>query len=221
LEKARCYEEASMPEEALRTLERIRLYLLDPGEVPEILVFKSRCSKETGDWGAALGFLEESGLANEYPSVYAVLLAASWRFSEAEEQALKCALDESEKEKVIKFFRKAPKLKKEGTAAALSFLPPAGQLYLGEPAQGLLSLLLNAGAVGFTVLELLEHNWVTGLLGGGLLLNETFFKGNISRNVSEVDAVNKRSVEEFALSLEYLLYTMGYQADSVFPGQGA
>ena len=209
-----------MPEEALRSLERIRLYLLEPENVAEVLVSKSRCSMETGDYGAALGFLEESGMANEYPSVYAVLLAASWRFSEAKEQALKCVRTESEKEKVMKLFSKAPKLKKEGTAAALSFLPPAGQLYLGEPAEGLLSLLLNAGAVSFTVLELLEHNWVTGLLGGGLLLNETFFKGNLNRNVSEVDAVNKRSVEEFAMSLDYLLYSMGYQSDSVFPGQG-
>ena len=66
-------------------------------------------------------------------------------------------------------------------------------------------MFLNAGAVGFTVMELIGHDWVTGLLGGGLLLNETFLKGNLDKNVREVDAVNKRSVEEFARSLEELL----------------
>ena len=208
-EKASCYSEALMPEEALRTLDRIRLYLLEPEAISEILLLKSRYSRESGDYGAALGFLEESGRASVYPSDYAVLLASSWRLSEAEEQALACAGTPSEKEQVIKFFKKAPKIKKEGTAAVLSFLPPTGQLYLGKPGAGIASMLLNAGAISFTAIELSAGNWISGLLGGGLLLNETFFKGNLQRNLSEVDAVNKASVAEFSRSLDDLLSTFG------------
>ena len=63
-------------------------------------------------------------------------------------------------------------------------------------------MLLNACAVGFTVWELMGSNWVTGLLGGGLLLNETFMKGNLERNVSRVDEVNKRNIKDFSRSLE-------------------
>ena len=70
-------------------------------------------------------------------------------------------------------------------------------------------MFLNAGEVGFTVMELSAGNWISGLLGGGLLLNETFFKGNIQRNLSEVDDVNNASVEEFARSLDDLLSTFG------------
>ena len=209
IEKAHCYEEASLPEEAVRTLDRIRLYLLEPTEVQKILLLKSRYSRKAGDLGAALGYLEESGLAEDHPMKYAVLLAASRRYSESKEYALLCAGSESERNAVMRLFKKAPKLKKEGTAAALSFLPPAGQIYLGRPMEGVAMLLLNVGAVGFTAMELAGHNWITGFLGGGLLLNETFFKWNMERNLSDVDAVNKRSAEEFAYSLDYLLNSFG------------
>ncbi len=66
-------------------------------------------------------------------------------------------------------------------------------------------MLLNAGAAAFTVVEILDHSWITGILGGGILLNETFFKDNLSRNLSRVEEVNRKSVKEFANSLEALL----------------
>jgi len=203
--KAECYSLASMPGEAFRTLERIRMYLLDSGTAAKVQLLKARYSKDAGDMGAALGYLEESGGAGDYPAMYSVLLAYSWRLEESKEQALRAASSEAEREAVIRAFKKAPKLKKEGTAAVLSFIPPAGQFYLNKPWAGILSLCLNAGAAGFTVVELLGRDWVTGLLGGGLLLNETFFKGNMERNLSSVDDVNNRSINEFSQSLESLL----------------
>lgn len=204
--KAECYAEASCYEDALRTLDRIRLYLLSPEDLSEALLFKARCCKEIGDAGAALGYLEESGLAGDYPSLYSVLLASSWRLSESREWALKSAGEDSGlRDEVMRLFKKAPSLKKEGTAAVLSFIPPAGQIYLKEPGRGVASMLLNAGAAAFTVVEILDHNWITGILGGGILLNETFFKDNLSRNLSRVEEVNRKSVKEFANSLETLL----------------
>ena len=97
-------------------------------------------------------------------------------------------------------FKKVPRIKKEGTAAALSFIPPAGQIYLGRPWDGLLSMLLNVGAAGFTAFEIVGHDWVTGLLGGGLLL-----KGNISKNIASIEEANELSVKRFSESLEELL----------------
>ena len=105
----------------------------------------------------------------------------------------------------MRLFKKAPSLKKEGTAAVLSFIPPAGQIYLKEPGRGVASMILNAGAAAFTVVEILDYSWITGILGGGILLNETFFKDNLSRNLSRVEEVNRKSVKEFANSLETLL----------------
>ena len=66
-------------------------------------------------------------------------------------------------------------------------------------------MILNAGAAAFTIVEILDYSWITGILGGGILLNETFFKDNLSRNLSRVEEVNRKSVKEFANSLETLL----------------
>ena len=207
--KAECYSRASLPGDAFKTLERVRLYFLDPEEVSSVLMMKSRYSKESGDMGAALGFLEESGRAAECPGLYSVLLASSWRFTEAREQALRLVATDAGKDAVIGLFRKAPMQRKEGVASALSFIPPAGQIYLGRPWGGILSMILNAGAAGFTAYELISHDWVSGFLGGGLLLNETFFKANMEKNISSVEEFNRRSINEFTLSLEELLDGLG------------
>ena len=208
IKKADCYYQASMPDEALRTLERVKMYFLDPEAASDVLVLKSRYSEAAGDFGAALGFLEESGKAEESPEMYAVLLASAWRLAESREQALRLATSEGEKDAVMRLFKKAPRLRKENTAAVLSFIPPAGQIYLVRPWEGILSMILNAGAAGLTAYELVGHDWISGFLGGGLLLNETFFKANMERNISSVDEFNKRSIKEFCVSLENLLGEM-------------
>ena len=207
LGKARCLYMASMPEDALKTLDRIRLYMLDEGTASEVLLLKSECCRATGDRAAELSYLEESGKASEYPERLAVLLAGARRYQEALELSLACVGDDADRQEAIRtLFKKAPGLKKEGTAAFLSFLPPLGQIYLGKPAEGLKSLALNAGAAGFTAWQLVGKNWVTGILGGGLLLSETFLKDNLDRNVSRVEAFNRESAEAFADSLESLLF---------------
>lgn len=209
IKKADCYYQAAMPDEALRTLERVKMYFLDPEAASDVLVHKSCYSEAAGDFGAALGYLEESGKAEEFPEMYAVLLASAWRISESREQALRLATSEEGKDAVMKLFKKAPRLRKENMAAVLSFIPPAGQIYLGRPWEGILSMILNAGAAGLTVYELVGHDWISGFLGGGLLLNETFFKANIERNISSVDEFNKRSIKEFCVYLGNLLGEIG------------
>ena len=206
--KAECYSKAKMPDEASKTLESVRMYFLDPEAASSVLLLRSRYSKESGDMGAALGFLEESGQAEDYPELYSVLLAYSWRLDEAKSQAMLSASSDAGRDAVMELFKKAPRQRKENLAAALSFIPPAGQIYLGRPWEGILSMILNAGAAGRTAYELINHDWVSGLLGGGLLLNETFFKANMEKNISSVDEFNRRSINKFALSLEELLETI-------------
>lgn len=206
--KANCYADVSLYSEATRTLERVKMYLLDPDEAREVLIMKAIYAKLGGDFGAALGYLEESGDAGSYPELYSVLLAGAWRFDEALEQALNVVSSEEEAAAIRDLFRKTPRLRKENTAAAWSFVPPAGQIYLGKPAAGLLSMILNAGAAALTAYEIIQGDWVTGLLGGGLLLNETFFKGNMEKNIQSVSSVNKLSIEAFTASLDSLLMSM-------------
>ncbi len=204
--KAECLSRAALWEEARGTLERIRLYQLEDAELTEVLHLKALCCKETGAWEEALASLEEGGVQGADPAFHAVLLARNRRFAEAREAALICAGDDPvRREAVMRLFEKTPRGKKEKTAAFLSLVPPAGQLYLGRPGEGLLSMALNAGAAGFTAWQLAGGNWVTGLLGGGMLLMETYYKGNLNRNLSRVEKVDEDAVSAFVQSLETLL----------------
>ena len=197
--KALCYEQAGLTQEALSTLGRVRLYYLDAAGRSEVLKEKSRYCRELERWSEALGYLEESGAAFSEPAVYAVLLAREGRYAEAHAAALACP--GADPAALAALFARVPKEKKENWAAYLSFLPPLGQLYLGRPGEGALSVVENAAAVAFTVWQALDHCWITALLGGGLLLKETYMDRNIIRNVEAVEAVNAKRREVFVEEL--------------------
>ena len=205
--KAACYARAGLYEEAVSTLERIRMYLLDPSRTAGVLADKARYSLAAGDAAAALGYLEESGTTDADPALYAVLLARAGRWTEAQETALRCCTSDTQRKAVGELFAGTPRTRTEGMAAFLSFFPPAGQLYLGKPGEGFLSMGLHAGAAGFTVWQLLGRHWISGFLGGGLLLSETFLERNLARNVEGVEAANAAAAERFAARLEELLAT--------------
>lgn len=214
-EKAALYEAAGQYADALATLERIRLYQLSGEERRSVLLAKARCCYSLEDWASALGYLEESGVAGDLPFWYAVLLAYNGRYAEAETAALRCCSADSasvaegtevaDSVAVRELFRHTPRERKESTAAWLSLLPPLGQLYLGEPGWGALALLSTAGSAAFVLWQCLDGCWVTGLLGGGLLLKETWFDRNLIRNVEAVESANAARRAAFALELQKLL----------------
>lgn len=203
LDKAACYAEDGAPEEALATLERIKLYLLEDGERREVLRRKARYALAAGQEATALSLLEESGSAWEDPAAYAVLLAGAGRYDEAREAALRCPGTDAAA--IEKLFRKAPKDKNETAALWLSLVPGLGQCYLGRSGEGLLTLALTAGSAAFLVWQCMDGCWITGLLGGGLLLKECYFDRGIVRTVESVDAVNRSRREAFAHRLQNLL----------------
>lgn len=202
--KADCYRRAGMHREALQTLDRIALYLVDAAARGAVLRAKADCCRALGDVSGELSYLEEGGMAFQEPARYAVLLAHAGRFAEAREAALQAA-DPDSQAAVDALFGDLPREKKEKTAAFLSFLSPAGHLYLGDPGGGLANVALNGAAAGFMAWQLLSGCWVTGLLGGGLLLRETYMEQNIFRNADRVPAVNTAARSAFAERLEALL----------------
>ncbi len=68
----------------------------------------------------------------------------------------------------------SPRLKNEWLAMALTFLVPAGFIYVEEPGQGALYTALNALAIGGIVLQISSGCYVSGILGGAMALNVTF-----------------------------------------------
>lgn len=67
-----------------------------------------------------------------------------------------------------------PKLKSEWAAMFLTFLVPAGYVYVDEPWEGLLSTSLNALSVLWTVSQISSGCYVSGILGGAIALNGTY-----------------------------------------------
>lgn len=193
-----------MPEEALATLERIKLYLLDEPQRREVLRSKAAYALAAGQKTTALSLLEESGTTGENPAQYAVLLASAGRYDEARKAALLCP--GADAAAIEKLFREVPKEKKETTALWLSLIPGLGQCYLGKPGDGLVSVGLTAASAAFLVWQCLDGCWITGLLGGGLLLKEFYFDRNIIRTVESVDNVNRERREQFVSQLQKLLY---------------
>ena len=191
-----------MPEEALATLERIKLYMLDGGQRQEVLRSKAAYALAAGQ-ATALSLLEESGTAWDDPAQYAVLLASAGRYDEARTAALRTP--GADAAAIEKLFRKAPKDKKETTALWLSLIPGLGQCYLGKPGAGLVSVGLTAASAAFLVWQCLDGCWITGLLGGGLLLKEFYFDRNLVRTVESVDSVNRERRERFVTQLQTLL----------------
>lgn len=203
LAKAACLGEAGQPEEALETLERIRLYLLEGPQRQEVLLAKAGYAEAAGAYDTALSLLEESGTAAQVPARYAVLLARAGRYDDARAAALHCP--DTSPADIDRLFRQAPADKKETTAMWLSFFPGLGQCYLGNPGEGLLSLGLSAASAAFTLWQCLDGCWITGLLGGGLLLKTFYFDRNLVRTVESVDQVNRQRRERFVLQLQHLL----------------
>lgn len=188
MDKAACYAEAGAYDLALETLERIKLYLLDPAERTAVLRARSEYGWAAGRSDEALAAAEEGGFSGENPARQALMLASCGRLAEAEEAALRCpGVDAAA---VRKLFRHAPRPKQASTAMWLSLLPGAGNLYLGEPGRAASTLVGTAASAAFLLWQCADGCWITGLLGGGLLLKATWFDGNIVRNTEAVDAVN-------------------------------
>ncbi len=66
IEKADLYKQAGLYSEALKTLERVRLYLVKSDLRSEIIIQKSLCAYLDGDYDASISYLEELGVQTEY-----------------------------------------------------------------------------------------------------------------------------------------------------------
>ncbi len=168
LARARCLKQAGDYADAAATLTRLAMYALTPEELQEVLYEKELCSYLAGDFAAAASFVDEFDARFEpweaKRKLDALVLAMSGRAGEL-------------------------RLKKEGTAMALAFLPPLGHWYTGHYGEGLLSMGLNALAAGIGGVNIWWHNYLTALLAGSVALDYTFM-GNQNRAVFLVEKYN-------------------------------
>lgn len=106
-------------------------------------------------------------------------------------------------------FLKNPKLKNPQKARTLStFIPGAGQIYGGNIGQGLVSLGLQLGLLGFGAFQIWQGYYITGFASGLALLQAFYFGGienaesaTIRKNKEKIARYNGR-VKSFVLDVE-------------------
>lgn len=201
--KANCYKELGRYEDAYLTLERVRMYALDPLEQQDVLYNEQLCAFLSGDFTRACALAEEVSPWNEETLLIdALSYCYAGNYEKAEHYAaVYMRFIGKDSREVRDFFRDAPKRKNSTTAMILSFLPPAGHFYTGEYGEGMLSMGLNAAAAAFTALNLAYGYWITGFVGGGIALDHTFM-GNQERTAALVERYNTNSAIAFGDSLK-------------------
>ena len=212
-EKAYCYRQCGRYEDAVATLGRIGLYLLTPERVGEVLYEKELCSYLAGDCEGAASYMEEAGVSDTPRRLLldALVLGGCARWDESRDKAVKLVdlrYEGEEREAALQEIRtlysKVPELKKESQAALRSFLPPLGLSYTGHLPEGLARMGLDALAAGWIVWQCIGGNWITGILGGGVVLNSAFM-GGLERSVSFVEEYNRDALAGFNAVLRDLL----------------
>lgn len=198
--RAQCLLELGRYADALDALERVRLFALSAEDAAKVHLLQGISHYHSGDYEGAASFMAEGFPDTPQAGVYSVLiLAGARRYDESLSKALDIYPDKEAR--LRELFSEAPFRKKEGTATMLSLLPPLGHIYLGEKDWPGITALSYAG-MAFTAWQLIEGNWLTGILGGGLFLNATYMEHNISTMAERTARANEKSLGLFLERLE-------------------
>ncbi len=178
--------------EAVR-YERLAFDSFDPRESSLALIDKAGCLLEAG---------LPSGAAEALGRVRAYALDENQRRDVTILKA-RCAYETGDYGSALSLLAQAgievpcdePKLKSPWAGMFLTFLVPAGYIYAGSPLEGLVSTGLNGVAVLWTVSQILGGCYVSGIFGGALALNSTFF-GAQQRVASLLEERNSEILSE-------------------------
>ena len=202
LSRAECLVRLGRWDDADACLARLRMYALSPEQREQSASLKALCQYRVGNYDAALAFLNELQeiSAPEAVKLKALVLAGTRHFEESKALASKVVsgaqLDE--------LFSRVPKEKSAQKALFLGIIPTAGHVYLERPDLWWTTVGTMASA-GFAVYEAVSGNWLTAILGGGMLLNTIYVDNNLRPIESTVMKYNSESLEKFLQELETIL----------------
>ena len=89
-----------------------------------------------------------------------------------------------------------PSQKSPIVAAFLALNPPSGHLYVGSKKWPLVTLA-SYGSVVFTVWQMIEGNWITAILGGIVLVDESFVRRNMMTVPALAEEYNASALEKY------------------------
>ena len=211
MSKAECYMQLERWREASETLARVRVFALLPEERKALQYKQELCFFMSGEFAQAASFVSElEPDSKELLLLHALALAYSGHYDESEIYAARYLCWDGESPylpELYKLYAGHPRPRSEVASILMSVVPPLGHIYNGEPAEGLLSAGMNAGALAFTVANLLGGYWVTGIVGGAIALNYTIM-GSQERNAALLEIYKHNAPLEFGDRLRAFLLNL-------------
>lgn len=206
MQKASCFKEMQMYGEALKNLERVRLFLLDQDEseiyLYNVVLFSYLSDSYEKAYNAlkTYPFCAKESVRDEKMYLLKILVCNEMRkWDEADFTASEWAkiyASDSVKYAENGWFSDIPHLKKIKTAKILAIVPGLGHLYAGYPWEALAGLSLNVGALAFGVYETIAKCYLTAYLGGAGMLSSTYF-GTVRRAEYLVEKKNYERSRDF------------------------
>lgn len=173
LSRALCLTELGRWADASDALDRLRLYALEPSQMPEVNYLKALCKYRQGDYTSAATIMAE-GFPDSPDAIKLGTLinaATSW------------------------------KGKNELLAAILGVYPPYGHLYT-QARGGVPVTIASSCSAALWVIAAICGDWVTAIVGGGLLLSETWWRGSVQAMPAAAREYNERELAKYLLELE-------------------
>ncbi|HPJ44542.1 MAG TPA: hypothetical protein PL017_00485 [Tenuifilaceae bacterium] len=195
LSKTECYKKSNDFENAFSTIDRISLIGLSDSLRFIVLYQKALCSYLSNRYAQAESYIQQIKQCNYFQKwetsveinlLYTLVLNELQRWNDAKMMILEVkdslALNKVEFEGVEKIIYSysndsLPKLKNEKVLFWVSFIPGAGIVYAGKPAEGFLNLTINMASLAFGAHQIYYSYYLTGYFGGAIMLQKFYFGG--------------------------------------------
>ncbi len=211
LDKARILLSAGEPQQASATLARVRAWLLDQTQLRTYRLLQEEAYYGSGEWESALSCIDTNDSARRHLALDALVMAANRRYDQSKAlarshivQNFPSEMQDDALQRIDSLYRHKPRYTSQKAAMALSFLPPIGQAIAGHTREGFGALVTEAASAAFAVWQIIEGCYITGILGGGIML-EMAYMDNFNNTLRYTEEANNRNRAEFLGRLETIL----------------
>jgi len=173
LSRALCLTQLGRWADASDALDRLRLYAIEPSQMLEVNYLKALCKYRLGDYSSAATIMAEGFPDTPEAQKLGVLISAATSW----------------------------KGKNELVAMLLGIYPPYGHLYT-HARGGVPIALASSCSAALWVVSAISGDWVTAILGGGLLLSETWWRGSVQAMPQKAREYNARELANYLEKLE-------------------
>ena len=173
ISRAICLTELGRWTDASDALDRLRLYALEPSQMQEANYLKALCKYRLGDYASAATVMAEGFPDTPEAQKLGTLITAANSW----------------------------KGKNEIIAMLLGLNPPYGHLYT-HASGGVPVTLASAGGVALWLVAAFSGDWITAIVGGGLILSETWWRGSVQAMPQKAREYNTRELPKYLEELE-------------------